>query len=129
MSSGGCRFYPVTSINDEKEQRMKEQWRQLNTDIPLIVKYSPYRKVLQPLIDYISSYEENEYQKGDIITIVLSQFTVHSWFEYFLHNQTRRSISKELMKHEHVVIATIPLQLKLVQHGVENLIGNMHDKK
>lgn len=116
------------AINDEKEQRMKEQWRQLTTDIPLIVKYSPYRKILQPLLDYINSYEENQYQKGDIITIVLSQFAIHSWLDYFLHNQTRWRISKELMKHEHVVIATIPLQLKLVQHGVENLIGNTHNK-
>lgn len=116
------------AINDEKEQRMKDQWRQLTTDIPLIVKYSPYRKILKPLLDYINSYEENQYQKGDIITIVLSQFTIHSWLDYFLHNQTRWIISKELMKHEHVVIATIPLQLKLVQHGVENLIGDTHKK-
>jgi amino acid transporter len=115
------------AINDERAQRIKEQWRQLNTDIPLIVKYSPYRKELQPLFDYINSYEENQYQKGDIITIVLSQFTIHSWVDYFLHSQTRWRISKELMKHEHVVIATIPLQLKLVQHGVENLIGDTHN--
>jgi amino acid transporter len=116
------------AINDEKEQRIKEQWRQLNTDIPLIIKYSPFRKELQPLFDYINSYEENQYQKGDIITIVLSQFTIHSWVDYLLHSQTRWRISKELMKHEHVVIATIPLQLKLVQHGVENLIGDTHTK-
>lgn len=116
------------AINDEKERRIKEQWKQLSTDIPLIIKYSPFRKELQPLFDYISSYEENQYQKGDIITIVLSQFTIHSWVDYFLHSQTRWRISKELMKHEHVVIATIPLQLKLVQHGVENLIGDTHNK-
>lgn len=126
LSSKVVAFH--VAINDEKEQRMKEQWRQLTTDIPLIVKYSPYRKILGPLLDYINSYEENQYQKGDIITIVLSQFAIHSWLDYFLHNQTRWRISKELMKHEHVVIATIPLQLRLVQHGVENLIGNTHKK-
>ncbi|HEX3045613.1 MAG TPA: amino acid permease, partial [Bacillota bacterium] len=116
------------AINHEKEMRVKEQWQQIKTDIPLIVRYSPYRKVLKPLFDFISSYEENEYQKGDMITIVLPQFTINSWWEFFLHNQTRWFISKELMKHEHVVIATMPLQLRLVEPGVENFLGNQHKK-
>jgi hypothetical protein len=82
----------------------------LKTDIPLIVKYSPYRKVVEPLLEFIKS-AEYEYKKGDIITVVLPQFTVRRWWHKFLHNQTRVYIEKELLKHKHIVVATIPLQL------------------
>lgn len=31
----------------------------LNTDIPLIVKYSPFRRIVEPLLKFIESEEYN----------------------------------------------------------------------
>ena len=100
------------AINEEAEVKFKEKWNLLHTNIPLIIKYSPYRKVVGPLLDFIESYEEHNYQKGDMITVVLPQFSVKAWWQVFLHNQSRLFITRNLLKHKHIVIATIPLQLK-----------------
>jgi amino acid transporter len=100
------------SIDEEEAKRMRERWDQLETDIPLVIKYSPYRKVIQPLLNYVESYEQYSYKKGDMITVVLPQFSVKIWWQIFLHNQTRLLISRSLLKHRHIVVATIPLQLK-----------------
>ncbi|HBE79539.1 MAG TPA: amino acid permease [Firmicutes bacterium] len=100
------------AINEEAEVKFKEKWNFLHTDIPLIVKYSPYRKVVSPLLDFIDSYEEHNYTRGDMITVILSQFSVRAWWQVFLHNQSRFFIMRELLKHKHIVIATMPLQLK-----------------
>jgi len=100
------------SLNEEAKQKIEEKWSRLKTDIPLVVNYSPYRKVVEPLLEYVESYEANSYQKGDMITVILPQFSVRTWWHIFLHNQSRLFISKDLLKHKHIVVATIPLQLK-----------------
>ena len=64
------------ATNEEMELKFKEKWNLLHTNIPLIVKYSPYRKVVEPLLDFIESYEEHNYKKGDMITVILPQFSV-----------------------------------------------------
>jgi amino acid transporter len=107
------------ATNEEVERRFKEKWNLLHTNIPLIVKYSPYRKVVEPLLDFIESYEEHNYQRGDMITVILPQFSVHHWWQFVLHNQSRLFIMRNLLKHKHIVIATIPLQLKQDQVVLE----------
>ena len=101
------------AINEEAENKIREKWDRLHTDIPLVVKYSPYRKVVEPLLEFIDSYEEHSYKKGDVITIILAQFSVRTWWQVVLHNQTRVFLTRNLMKHKHIVIATMPLQLKM----------------
>jgi hypothetical protein len=99
------------AIDDESGEKIKEKFALLNTNIPLIVKYSPYRKVVEPLLKFIES-AEYDLKKGDMITVILSQFAVKGWWQRILHNQTRVFIERELLKHKHIVIATMPLQLK-----------------
>jgi amino acid transporter len=99
------------SIDEESGRKIKEKYSLLNTDIPLIIKYSPYRRVLEPLLKFIESTEYT-YKKGDMITVILPQFAVKTWWNKILHNHTRLFIERELIKHKHIVVATMPLQLK-----------------
>lgn len=99
------------SIDEEHGKKVREKYDLMNTDIPLIIKYSPFRKVVDPLLRLIES-EEYDYQKGDIITVILPQFVVRTWWNKFLHNQTRVFVERQLLKHKHIVVSTMPLQLK-----------------
>ena len=98
-------------VDQESEAKVKEKYALLKTDIPLVIKYSPYRKVVDPLVKYIES-EEYSIKKGEIITVILPQFIVKSKHENFLHNQTGLYVRRELLKYKHIVVATMPLQLK-----------------
>lgn len=98
-------------LDEESGNKMKEAYAKLNCGIPLIVRYSPFRKIVEPLLEYIES-EEYKYEQGDIITVLLPEFEVKKRWHHILHNQTRLFISRELLKHKHIVVATIPLQLK-----------------
>jgi hypothetical protein len=100
------------SIDEESGAKVADKYHYLNTDIPIIVRYSPYRKVVEPLLEFIKS-EEYDCKKGDIITVILPQFEVRKWWNNLLHNHTRVFIERELLKHhEHIVISVMPLQLK-----------------
>ncbi len=101
------------AVNEEDAKKVAERFKLLDSDIQLITKYSPFRRVVDPLLKYIDS-TEYDYQKGDIITVILPQFVVRSWWNKILHNQTRVFIERELLKHyKHIVVSTMPLQMKL----------------
>ncbi len=99
------------AIDDTSEKDIREKYSRLKTGIPLIVKYSPFRKVVDPMLKFIES-AEYDYKKGDMITVILPQFTVKRWWHKILHNQTRVFVERELLKHKHIVVAVMPLQLK-----------------
>ncbi len=99
------------STDEESGKEIQEKYGRLKTNIPLIMKYSPFRKVVDPLLKFIAS-TEYDYQKGDMITVILPQFAVKRWWHRILHNQTKFFIERELLKHKHIVVAVMPLQLK-----------------
>jgi amino acid transporter len=99
------------AVDEESGEKMRKNYDRLKTDIPLIIRYSPFRKVVDPLLRFIQS-EEYDYQPGDMITVILPQFSVSRWWHRLLHNQTRVFIERQLMKHKHIVVSTMPLQMK-----------------
>ena len=99
------------AIDDESAKKIKERFELLHTEIPLVIKHSPFRKVVEPLIKFIES-AEYDYQNGDMITVILPQFAVKKWWHKILHNNTRYFVEKELLKHKHIVVSVMPLQLR-----------------
>lgn len=99
------------TTDEETGKEIREKYNMLKSDIPLVIKYSPFRKVVEPLLKFIQS-AEYDYNKGDMITVIISQFTVRRWWHKFLHNKTRVYVERELLKHRHIVVAVMPLQLK-----------------
>lgn len=99
------------AIDDESAREVQEKFDKLGADIPLVIKLSPYRRVIDPLLRFIES-QEYDYEHGDMITVLLSEFVVKKWWHRFLHNNTRVYIEKKLLKHKHIVVSVMPLQLK-----------------
>jgi amino acid transporter len=99
------------AINEESGKKIRDAYDKLNTDIPLIVRYSPFRKVVEPLLKFIES-AEYDYQTGEMITVILPQFILKKRWHRILHNRTTVFIERELRKHKHIVVSTIPLQMK-----------------
>ena len=100
------------AIDEVSEAKLRARWNMLNTDIPYFIRYSPYRKVVEPLLEFIRS-AEYDYQKNDMITVILPQFELKSLWNKMMHNRTRYYIERELLRrHKHIVVAVMPFQLK-----------------
>lgn len=99
------------ATDEEAEAKLRRRWSLMHTDIPYVIKYSPYRKVVEPLLEFIKS-AEYDYRKGDMITVMLPQFAVRKLWNRLLHNRTRVYIERQLLKHKHIVVAVMPFQLK-----------------
>ncbi len=99
------------STNEESSRKIKDQYATLNTSIPLIVKYSPTKTILDSLAIYIESVEY-DYKRGDMITVLLPQFVTKKRWHSLLHNHSTAFIKSNLLRHKHIVVMTMPLQLK-----------------
>jgi len=90
--------------------KLRRKWDMLNTNIPLVIKYSPYREVVNLLTKYIDS-EEHASKPGDIITVLLPQFFVSRRWEMTLHNNTSLFIANAMLKKRNVIVSIIPFYL------------------
>jgi hypothetical protein len=99
------------TIDQEAGKSVAKQWNTWNPDTPLVTLYSPYRMVIQPLIDYIAEIEQKK-QLEDYITVLIPEFETKKWWHRLLHNQTGWVLRALLILHEDVIVTTIPFHLK-----------------
>ncbi|MEL4105981.1 APC family permease [Oscillospiraceae bacterium WX1] len=98
-------------IDKETGEKNKQKYDMLKSDIPLVIKYSPYREIVGPLVEFIES-AEYDLTENDIVSVILPQFMVQRKWHRILHNNTRVHIERQLLKHKQIVVCTIPLQLQ-----------------
>ena len=98
------------AVDEQGADHLQQRWNLMQTDVPFVIRLSPTRRVTQTLLAYIES-AEYERRPGDIVTIILPQFMVHRWWHNLLHNHTRATVQRHLLRHKHIVVAVMPFQL------------------
>ena len=91
--------------------KLIRKWAELDTDIPLIIKHSAYREIVETLTEYIES-EEHSSKPGDMITVLLPQFFVSHWWHASLHNNTSVFIANAMFHKRNVVVSVLPFYLE-----------------
>lgn len=90
---------------------VEEKWRQWNPEVNLVTIYSPYRLVIQPLLQYVEKLTRRK-QPEDYITVVIPEFETRKWWHRLLHNQTGLVLRTLLIFNKNVVVATLPFHLQ-----------------
>ncbi len=98
------------SSDEEEASALRKKWAQCGMRIPLIIRNSPYREIVGPLAEYVES-EEHGSAAGDMITVVIPQFIVNTWWKNIYHNQTGYAIRKRLLHDRHIATITVPYVL------------------
>lgn len=99
------------ATDEESGRKVAEKWQKWNPNIWLETVYSPYRLVIQPLLDYIDELEGRKAPQ-DFITVLIPEFETRKGWHRLLHNQTGWILRTLLILRENVVVATIPFHLK-----------------
>ncbi|MEA4925998.1 MAG: APC family permease [Syntrophomonadaceae bacterium] len=97
-------------LYEGEADKLRHKWELLNTDIPLVIKYSPYREVVNLLTEYIDS-EEHASHPGDLISVLLPQFFVSHRWQMALHNNTSLFIANAMLKKRNIIVSIIPFYL------------------
>jgi amino acid transporter len=92
-------------IGSTDRQKLRNRWEELESDIKLVILDSQFRSLVEPIVDYISSYEQ---EHPDVLsTVIIPAFVTRNWWESLLHNQTTWFIKAALLGKRSRVITTV----------------------
>jgi len=89
------------------QSQVEEPARHAGRPIPrLKVLISPYRYVIDPVIQHVLSVERANPERT--IAVILPELVERHWYQYFLHNQRARILALRLMAQEsHRIVIVI----------------------
>ena len=99
------------SIDPAEAEAVRQKWELWGGGVRLVILESPYRLLLEPLLQYIAEIAERR-QPNETITIVVPQFVPGRWWQNFLHNQTAIMLRLALLFRRGIVITDVPFHLE-----------------
>ncbi len=110
----------ITGVYVELEpgasERVMKEWKCWWPDVPLVVLPSPYRSIIQPLLEYLDE-DDRKHNDGTLAAVVLPEFIPARWWQALLHNQTSLMIRAALLYRRRTqgfqrIIIDVPYHLK-----------------
>ena len=98
------------SVDAEKTRRLEEKWGLWGNGVRLVTLPSPYRLLLEPLLEYIERIADLR-QPNETLTIVVPQFVARRWWHNLLHAQTAVLLRLALLYRPGIVITNVPYQM------------------
>jgi amino acid transporter len=91
-------------------ERLRSDWPRYCEGIPLRAIESPYRKIVEPIVDELDRMRRAEPEYT--ITVILPEFVTGHWWANILHNQTAWRIKTTLLMKPKTVVISIPYHLE-----------------
>jgi amino acid transporter len=99
------------SIDPVEAGAVRQKWDLWGGGVRLVILESPYRLLLEPLLQYIAEIAAQR-QPDETITIVVPQFVPGRWWQNFLHNQTAIMLRLALLFRRGIVITDVPFHIE-----------------
>jgi amino acid transporter len=98
------------NVDPDATDRLTREWKRWGHGVPLIALDSPYRSLMEPLLEYIEQVS-NERPDG-YITVVLPEFVPARWWHHLFHNQRALLIKGALLFKPNTVVTSVPFHLR-----------------
>jgi hypothetical protein len=99
------------SIDPLESERVRQKWEVWGEGVRLVILDSPYRLLLEPLLEYIEEITAKR-QPKEMLTIVVPQFVPRIWWHNVLHAQTVTWLRFALLFKPGIVITDVPYQVE-----------------
>jgi hypothetical protein len=97
------------AVDEEEAARLREQWREWRTDVPMEVLPSPYREVVEPLVRYVR--ERCDQRPDRYVTVLVPEVVPSRWWHEPLHNQAAIAIELAFRGSRHVIVGRVPVTI------------------
>lgn len=98
------------SIDPEESQRIEKKWETWGDGYRLVILDSPYRTLIEPLLEYIEELDDQR-QPNELITVVVPQFVSQQFLTGALHSRTAEALRKVLLNRSDVVVTEVPYKV------------------
>jgi hypothetical protein len=96
-------------IDPAATEGLQQQWQEWGQGVELVVLRSPYRSLMEPLLDYIEAAQRHD--PDGFVTVILPEFVPHRLWQHLLHNQHALLIKGALLFKPNVVVTSVPFHL------------------
>ena len=90
-------------------EALRRQWGDWGQGVALAILESPYRSLLDPLLEYIDQIQRED--ASAYVTVVLPEFVPRRLWQHLLHNQHALLIKGALLFKPNVVVTSVPFHL------------------
>src|SRR5205807_7271072 len=96
-------------VDPRTTEHLRRDWQTWGGRVQLVVLPSPFRSVMEPLLEYIEQVE-NERQ-DDYVTVILPEFVPARWWQHLFHNQRPLLIKGALLFRRNTAVTSVPFHL------------------
>jgi amino acid transporter len=98
------------SMDPEETEKVQKKWKAWGEGTRMVILDSPYRLMIEPLLDYLEDIIQQR-QPNETITIVVPQFIPSRRWHNALHMHTAEVLRQELLAKPGVVVTDVPYQV------------------
>ncbi|MBI4762739.1 MAG: APC family permease [Chloroflexota bacterium] len=99
------------SIDPAETEKVQKKWKIWGEGTRMVILDSPFRLLIEPLLDYLTEVIEHR-QPGEAITIVVPQFIPSKRWHKALHMRTADVLRQELLNKHGVVVTDVPYHVR-----------------
>jgi len=96
-------------LDPDATQAVRRQWHEWGGGVDLVILESPYRSLMEPLLEYIDELQQTE--PSAYVTVILPEFVPRRLWQHLLHNQHALLIKGALLFKPNVVVTSVPYHL------------------
>ena len=97
------------SVDPAATAAVQRDWDVWQRGVQLVVLESPYRSLMEPLLEYIDVIQRDA--PDGYVTVVLPEFVPARWWHHVFHNQSALLIKAALLFKERTVVTSVPFHL------------------
>jgi len=97
------------SLDPVATAAVKRDWDIWQRGVQLVVLESPYRSLMEPLLEYIDVIHVEA--PDSYVTVVLPEFVPARWWQHIFHNQSALLIKGALLFKPRTVVTSVPFHL------------------
>ena len=96
-------------VDTASTAQIQKDWDKWGRGVPLVVLPSPFRSLMEPLLEYIGQLDQDH--PDDYVTVVLPEFVPARWWHHLFHNQRALLIKAALLFKPHTIVTSVPFHL------------------
>ena len=96
-------------IDPGSTETIRQQWQLWGQGVDLVVLASPYRSLMEPLLEYIEDVQKES--PSGYVTVILPEFVPRRLWHHLLHNQHALLIKGALLFKPNVIVTSVPFHL------------------
>ncbi|MBX3112313.1 MAG: APC family permease [Fimbriimonadaceae bacterium] len=98
------------TLDPKGVKQVKDDWQRFGADIPLVILESPYRSLVEPLVEYVD--ETLEIEPTMMVTVIVPQAVPKYPWHKILHNNAAVPFLRALGGRKNVVVTNVRYFLK-----------------